>query len=170
MTSLRVVLTTALLVVAATASAAPTAPRRDRTVTGDVIKAARFLQSARLDDARSLLADLEKRAPDSPEVKWLRAELLFQSGEYGKALALLDKVPDTAVDGLVGATKKLARSSLGVTETFVDVKSPKGHFLIRHAPGPDATIAILAGGFALYLVAPAAAELAARAAVAAFQG
>jgi flagellar biosynthetic protein FliR len=32
------------------------------------------------------------------------------------------------------------------------------------------SIAILAGGFALYLVAPAAAELAARAAVAAFQG
>ena len=37
----------------------PAAARRDRTVTGDVIKAARFLQTARLDDARALLADLE---------------------------------------------------------------------------------------------------------------
>ena len=137
----------ALLVLAAllaTAQAAPT-PRRDRTVSGDVIKAARFLNSARLDDARALLADLEKRAPDSAEVKWLRAELAFQSGNYAAALALLDKLPDTAVDGLVGSTKKLTRTTLAVVETFVDVKSPKGHFVIRHAPGPDATIAILAG-------------------------
>lgn len=137
----------ALLVLAAllaTAQAAPT-PRRDRTVSGDVIKAARFLNSARLDDARALLADLEKRAPDSAEVKWLRAELAFQSGNYAAALSLLDKLPDTAVDGLVGSTKKLTRTTLAVVETFVDVKSPKGHFVIRHAPGPDATIAILAG-------------------------
>jgi tetratricopeptide (TPR) repeat protein len=133
----------ALIAVVATAQAAP--PRRDRTVTGDVIKAARFLNSARLDDARSLLADLEKRAPDSPEVKWLRAELAFQSGDYANALALLDKLPDSAVDGMVGSTKKLTRSTLAVVDTFVDVKSPKGHFVIRHAPGPDATIAILAG-------------------------
>jgi len=134
----------AVLALAATATAAPT-PRRDRTVSGDVIKAARFLQSARLDDARAVLADLEKRAPDSAEVKWLRAELMFQSGNYADALALLDKLPDTAVDGLVGQTKKLTRTTLAVVETYVDVRSPKGHAVIRHAPGPDATIAILAG-------------------------
>ena len=43
--------------------------RRDRTVTGDVIKAARYLQSSRLDDAKAVLADLEKRAPDNADVK-----------------------------------------------------------------------------------------------------
>ena len=32
--------------------------RRDRTVTGDVIKAARYLQSSRLDDAKTVLVDL----------------------------------------------------------------------------------------------------------------
>ena len=32
-----------------------------------------------------------------------------------------------------------------MTETFVEKKSPKGHFIIRYAPGPDATIAELAG-------------------------
>jgi len=119
--------------------------RRDRTVTGDVIKAARFLQSSRLDDARALLADLEKRAPDTVEVKWLRAELAFQTGDYPLAIKLLDKLPDTAVDGLVGQTRKLAASTLSVTETFAEVKSPKGHFVILHAPGPDAAIAGLAG-------------------------
>lgn len=143
---MRALVASVLLFAATTTLAAPTpAPRRDRTVTGDVIKAARFLQSARLEDARALLAELEKRAPDSAEVKWLRAELAFQSGDYAGSLALLDKLADTAVDGMVGQTKKLARSSLGVTELFVDVPSPKKHFVIRHAPGPDATIAILAG-------------------------
>lgn len=119
--------------------------RRDRTVSGDLIKAARFLQSSRLDDARALLGDLEKRAPDTAEVKWLKAELAFQTGDYAGAVKLLDKLPDTAVDGLVGSTRKLAASTLSVTETFVSVKSPKGHFVIRHAPGPDAAIAALAG-------------------------
>ena len=119
--------------------------RRDRTITGDVIKAARFLQTARLDDARTLLTDLEKRAADSVEVKWLRAELAFQTGDYTGAIKLLDKLPADAVDGLVGGTRKLAASTLSVTEAFADAKSPKGHFVIRYAPGPDATIAELAG-------------------------
>ena len=120
--------------------------RRDRTVSGDVIKAARFLTSARLDDARALLGDLKKRAPDAAEVKWLEAELAFQSGDYAGAIKLLDKVPDDAVDGMVGQTRKLAASTRAVTETFVEQKSPKGHFVIRYAPGShDAAIAELAG-------------------------
>jgi tetratricopeptide (TPR) repeat protein len=119
--------------------------RRDRTVTGDVIKAARFLQSARLDEARALLVDLQKRAPDSNEVRWLEAELAFQSGDYAAALERLDDVPDDAVDGLVGQTRKLVASTQAVTEGFAEQVSPGGHFLIRYAPGPDATIAGLAG-------------------------
>ncbi|MEJ7598737.1 MAG: tetratricopeptide repeat protein [Kofleriaceae bacterium] len=137
---MRLVLLAALLLVGAPADA-----RRDRTVTGDLIKAARFVQASRLDDARALLLDLEKRAPDTAEVKWLKVELAFQAGDYAGAVKLLDKLPDSAVDGLVGQTRKLAASSLSVTETFVAVKSPNGHFVIMHAPGPDAAIAVLAG-------------------------
>ncbi|HEV7555726.1 MAG TPA: tetratricopeptide repeat protein, partial [Kofleriaceae bacterium] len=55
------------------------------------------------------------------------------------------KVPDDAVDGMAGQTKKLATSTLSVTEGFTETKSPKGHFIIRYAPGPDAAIAVLAG-------------------------
>lgn len=127
------------------ALAAPAAARRDRTLTGDVIRAARFLQTARLDDAQAVLADLDKRAPDAAEVKWLRAELAFQRGDYPTAVKLLVGVPDTAVDGLVGQTRKLATSSAAVTEAFVSVRSPKGRFVILHAPGPDGAIAGLAG-------------------------
>jgi tetratricopeptide (TPR) repeat protein len=130
-----------LWLAAATAHATP----RDRTVTGDVIKAARYLQSARLADARALLEDLEKRAPDAADVTWLRAELAFQTGDYAVAAKLLEKLPDAAADGMVGQTRKLARTSLAVTESFAEARSPKGHFLIRYAPGPDAAIAELAG-------------------------
>ncbi|HEX7838710.1 MAG TPA: tetratricopeptide repeat protein [Kofleriaceae bacterium] len=119
--------------------------RRDRTVTGDVIKAARYLQTARLDDAQALLGDLQKRAADTPEVKWLEAELAFQSGDYAAALKYLDKVPDDAAEGLVGQTRKLAAQTLSVTESFAEARSPRGHFVIRYAPGPDAAIASLAG-------------------------
>jgi tetratricopeptide (TPR) repeat protein len=120
--------------------------RRDRTVTGDVIKAARFLTTSRLDEAKTLLDDLEKRAADAVEVKWLKAELAFQTGDYAGAIKLLDKVPDDAVDGMVGQTRKLATSTLSVTETFAETKSPKGHFVIRYASGSDdAVIADLAG-------------------------
>ena len=129
-----------LLALCATADA-----RHDRTVSGDIVKAARFLQSARVDDAKAILADLEKRAPDTVEVKWLEAELAFQTGDYAKVAPLLDKIPDDAVDGMVGQTRKLAASTLAVTDTFIDKKSPKGHFIIRYAPGHDAAIADLAG-------------------------
>lgn len=119
--------------------------RRDRTLAGDVIKASRLLNSAQIDAAKAQLADLEKRGADQPEVKWLEAEVQFQSGDYAGALKTLDKLPDDAVEGLVGQSRKLARSTLGVTETFVEQKSPKGHFIIRYAPGQDAAIAPLAG-------------------------
>ena len=137
---MRRVLILMLLVLASTAQA-----RRDRTVSGDVIKAARFLQSERLDDARAILEDLQKRAPDTVEVKWLEAELAFQTGDYASVPKLLDKLPDDAVDGMVGQTRKLAASTLAVTESFNERKSPKGHFIIRYAPGHDAAIADLAG-------------------------
>ncbi len=133
------------LLVLALLFAAPAEARHDRTVSGDVIKAARYLSSARLDDAKAILTDLGKRAPDAVEVKWLEAELAFQNGDYATAVKKLDKIPDDAVDGMVGTTRKLAQSTLSVTESFQEQKSPKGHFLIRYAPGHDATIAELAG-------------------------
>lgn len=136
---------TAVGVAVAVSMAMTAHARRDSTIAGEVIKAARLLATARLDEASALLADLERRSPGSPEVKWLTAELAFQSGDYTGALASLDHVRDDAVDGLVGATRKLAASTLAVTKNFVETKSPRGHFVIRYAPGPDVAIAELAG-------------------------
>jgi tetratricopeptide (TPR) repeat protein len=136
---------TLALALALTLTVAHAKPGRDRTIAGDVIKAARYLATARLDEAKDLVTELDKRAPDSPEVKWLHGELAFQTGDYKGAIDALDKVPDDAVDGMAGQTKKLAQSTLEVTESFTETKSPAGHFIIRYAPGPDAAIAELAG-------------------------
>ncbi len=134
-----------LAVLAAVASAPVAEARRDRTVSGDVIRAARFLQSSRLAEARGVLVELQKRAPDNPDVRWLAAELAFQTGDYTGAVKELVKVPDDAADGMAGQTRKLAASTLTVTASFVETPSPKGHFIIRYAPGKDAAIAGLAG-------------------------
>lgn len=134
------------IVAAVLAGAVATAmARREPTLAGDVIKAARLLATARLAEARALLAELERRAPNTAEVKWLRAEVAFQSGDYSSAVATLKDVRDDAVDGLVGRTRKLAASTLEVTQPFVEMASPRGHFLVRYPPGPDAAIAELAG-------------------------
>ncbi len=127
------------------ATVTPVAARQDRTVVGDVIKAARLINAMRFDEAKTVIAELAQKSPNMPEVRWLRSTLAFNTGDYAGAIAALDGVSDDAADGEVGQTRKLAMSSLAVTKDFVEKKSLKGHFIIRYAPGPDEAIAQLAG-------------------------
>jgi tetratricopeptide (TPR) repeat protein len=128
------------LLIASTASA-----RRDPTLSGDLLRASRLLGASRYVEAAQLIGDLEHRAPDVAEVRWLRAELLFHRGDYTAATARLKGVPDDAVQGAVGITRRLAGSAAELTKDFASVRSPAGHFVIRYAPGPDEVIAELAG-------------------------
>ncbi|HVV87466.1 MAG TPA: tetratricopeptide repeat protein [Kofleriaceae bacterium] len=125
--------------------AGPAEARRDRNLSGDVARAARLLGSSRIDEARPQIADLDKRAPTSPEVRWLDAQVAFLDGDYAGALTHLDGLGDDAVDGAVGETRQLASRSRDVTSGFVHVDSAGGHFAIYYQPGPDAVIADLAG-------------------------
>lgn len=126
-------------------SPSPAQARRDATLTGDLLRASRLLGGSRYAEATPLIADLERRAGDLAEVRWLRAELLFHLGDYAGATAKLRGLPDDAVQGSVGATRRLASSAAELTKDFTEVRSPGGHFLIRFAPGPDDAIAELAG-------------------------
>lgn len=119
--------------------------RRERTISGDVLRAARLLATTRLADAAALIKDLAIRAPESQDVKWLQAELAFQIGDYVGSVAALTGVRDDVMDGMAGTTRKLAASTLAITKSFAETTSPEGHFAIRYAPGPDAAIAGLAG-------------------------
>ncbi len=119
--------------------------RRDSTLTGDLLRAARMLNASRFDEASQLIGELERRAADLAEVRWLRAELLFHRGEYAAATAKLAGLPADAVQGQVGSTRRLAAAAHELTKDFAEIRSPKGHFIIRYAPGPDEVIAELAG-------------------------
>lgn len=135
-----------LFVALALVATAPAAEaRRDRTLTGDALKAARMLSSSRVDEARPLVAELVKRAPDAAEVKWLQAELAFLDGDYAGAIDKLAKVPDDTLGGLAGQTRTLATRTRDVTATFAHKDSPKGRFVIYYQPGPDEVIVDLAG-------------------------
>lgn len=139
------VLALALAAGSLAASAAPAHARRDATLTGDLLRASRMLGASRYGEAAALISDLEKRAGDLAEVRWLRAEWLFHRGEYGAATAKLAGIPDDALQGSVGTTRRLASSAAELTKDFAEVHSPGGHFLIRYAPGADEVIAELAG-------------------------
>jgi tetratricopeptide (TPR) repeat protein len=135
----------ALLVATVVALGAPAWARRDTTLGGELIRASRLLDGARYPEAAQLIEELERRSPDTAEVRWLRAELLFHQGSYDEAARKLAGVPDDAVGGAVGSTRRLASSAGELTKGFAEARSPGGHFVIRYAPGPDEAIAELAG-------------------------
>jgi Flp pilus assembly protein TadD len=137
----RAFLVAVTLVVTAPAAEA----RRDRSLTGDALKAARLMSSARVDEAGPLITDLARRAPNAPEVKWLQAERAFLQGDYDGALARLDGVADDTLSGLAGQTRLLASRTRDVTKGFAHKDSPKGRFTIYYPPGPDEVIVDLAG-------------------------
>ena len=83
----------------------PVAARQDRTVVGDVIKAARLINAMRFEQAQLVIAELAQKSPNMPEVRWLRSTLAFNTGDYAGAVAALDGVPDDAADGEVGQTR-----------------------------------------------------------------
>lgn len=134
-----------IAVVCLSLSSSPASARRDPTLSGDLLKASRLLAASRYPEAATLVTDLERRAPDVVEIRWLRAELFFHRGEYSAAVAKLRGLSDDAMQGAVGATRRLASSAAELTKDFVEIRSAGGHFLIRHAPGPDDAIAELAG-------------------------
>ena len=112
-----------------------------------MIKAARFLTTARLDDARALLADLEKRAPDTVEVKWLRGRARVPDRRLRRRDQAARQGPRRRGRRHGRRRRASSRSTtLAVTETFAEQKSPKGHFLIRYAPGPDGVYAARLAG------------------------
>jgi tetratricopeptide (TPR) repeat protein len=125
--------------------AGPAEARRDRNLSGDVARAARMLGASRIDEARVQIDELAKRAPGSPEVRWLEAQVAFLAGDYDGALARLDGLGDDVLDGAVGETRALVTRSRDVTAGFEHVDSPGGHFTIYYPPGPDVVIAELAG-------------------------
>jgi tetratricopeptide (TPR) repeat protein len=132
----------ALALVAVAALAAPAAARRP---AADALKAARYLQAWRIEEARAVIEQLAREAPDAPETRWLRGELAFVDGDYAAALAAIEGLDDGALEGNVGALRRLAGTTAAATRGFARLTSAGGHFVIAYPPGKEEAIAELAG-------------------------
>lgn len=137
----RLALTVAIAVVASVAPAPGPAVAGSR---GDTIRAARMLAAWRYDEARELIEKLQTERPKAAETRYLRGELAFISGEYDRALELIDGLEDDAVFGNVGSLRKLAASTARATRGFESAVSARGHFVIHYPPGADEVIVGLA--------------------------
>jgi tetratricopeptide (TPR) repeat protein len=129
----------------AAALATPAAARRDHSLSGDATKAARLIAEARLDDARPIVDELSRRAPDAAEVRWLASQVAFLDGDYPTAVAKLDGVADSEVGGEVGAARVLATRTRDLTAGFARRDSPAGRFELAYPPGVDEVLVDLAG-------------------------
>jgi tetratricopeptide (TPR) repeat protein len=121
----------------------PAGAKRD--LDGDMLRAARHLQSWRFEEARALITQLAQKAPRTPETRYLRAELAFLDGHYQRAIELMAGLGNDAVGGNVGALRRLAASTLEATRGFAQATSPGGHFTIWYPPGKDEAIVDLTG-------------------------
>jgi tetratricopeptide (TPR) repeat protein len=134
----------ALLAVIVALLARP-APSDAKASFGDYVKAARALQEWRFDDAKVLVAALQKEAPDAPETRYIVAEQAFLLGEYERAAKLLDKLDHPDVREVVGDLRPLVESTLEATGGFAKRTTPGGHFIIYYSPGKDELLVDLAG-------------------------
>ncbi|MBK9030441.1 MAG: hypothetical protein IPL61_03720 [Myxococcales bacterium] len=128
-----------------TLAAAPADARRDHTLSGDATRAARMLSEARLDEARPVVAELVRRAPDAAEVRWLESQVAFLDGDYPRAVERLTGVDDAELGGEVGVARVLLTRTRDLTAGFVRRDSPAGHFEFAYAPGIDEVLVDLAG-------------------------
>ena len=124
---------------AAVAHAAP--PGEDgRTL----LRAANLITQLQLEEAATLLGPLAVRHPNDADVSFELALLRFHRGEYATSVQALDRAiaqgpraPDLAERREL---RTLIASTQEATATFVEVRSPDGRFVVRHAPGPDAVL------------------------------
>lgn len=93
--------------------------------------------------AEKELADQEAAAGElGVLMRVLKAQLRFYQGEYDAALALIDELDDQIEPG----DREFAQFTAEVvaakeeTKDHVEVRSPDGNFIIRHAPGQDAVL------------------------------
>ena len=136
----------ALVLAAAIAAVVPVAPARARhDLNADYVRAARYLEAWRFEDARALISKLAAVAPNAPEQHYLEAEMAFMDGDYQGALDRLGRLPDSGVGGDVGDLRELSQSTLDVTRGFAQARSAGGHFVLFYPPGKDQALVDLAG-------------------------
>jgi tetratricopeptide (TPR) repeat protein len=107
------------------------------TDPGEAIQRAnQALRELRIDEAERALAS----ARPGPDRDFVRGILHFHRGDYaaaqGALQASMEALPPVADDDRLGF-RNLIRETHEATRNFVEVRSPDGRHVVRHAPGPD---------------------------------
>jgi tetratricopeptide (TPR) repeat protein len=131
------------LIVLALLAVAP-APSHARSSYGDVARVVRALDEWRFDDARKLVADLEKTSADSPETQFLEAQVAFNDGDYPRARGILETLKDSAVKEVVKDLLPLVTATDETTTGFEKRETSGKHFVIYYSPGKDELLLDLA--------------------------
>ena len=123
-------------------SASPSATEPS-SIDERITRAGALLRQWRYDEAAELVDELAREASSRPEIRYLRAEVAFLSGDYAQSLELLETINEgraRAVDDL----RALVTSTYATTRDFARHTSSRGNFEIYYPPGPDAVIVELA--------------------------
>jgi len=137
---LALALALAVLCAPALAPAAPTGTRRA------VLQLERLLAIGQIEEAARQLGPALKAFPDSGRLLQLKAEVLFQQGDYGAALeAAKEAVRRSRTSQRAKALRNLIASTAEAVKGYVAHQSAGRHFLILTPPGKDELLATFAG-------------------------
>ncbi len=107
--------------------------------------AADALDRLRVEEAAPILADLARRYPDDPDVRFERGYLELLRGDYGHARADLEATLVRAValrhPEERAMLARVAHETEDVTRGFDELRSQDGRFVVRFAPGLDRFVA-----------------------------
>jgi len=95
------------------------------------------LSAWQLPEAKRILEELEKKAPDSVETLYLWARYDFYEGNYDQAVERLDQAIATAPRREFQELREIVASTRDVTKNYTKHTSPKGYFEIWLEPGKD---------------------------------
>ncbi|CAI2718046.1 tetratricopeptide repeat protein [Nitrospina watsonii] len=102
----------------------------------DITKGYSLIDQWRFEEAEAHTQSLMDTYPDSGDVLFLQARLVFYQGDYARALDLLGKVADSAPT--VKEFKHHVRETHQATQGMVTRESE--HFILRYTDGPDAVL------------------------------
>jgi len=129
-----------LAVLAAHAARAATDDRRPTahpfSSSADARGAMELLEAWDVEGAESLLAELEKKAPDAPATRYVAGRVAFERGDYAQAAreyeeAFGDRAKDSDDWQLAAASEREMRGT---------VQEESAHFVLRYKPGRDALL------------------------------
>jgi tetratricopeptide (TPR) repeat protein len=99
------------------------------------------IDEERLEEAREKLAAWKADSSQAQlEHQFIDGYLAYLHGEYARGAGLIDAVKDALTSEDLKELHRLVKKTDEVLRNYEETRSPKGHFIVRHAPGKDAIL------------------------------